>query len=70
MVLIRCFESAYSEKALKILKHHDGDDFEDLDLINALSGVVEGASTHPDSPWETKYTKEILDALRRSNPKN
>lgn len=57
------------EKALKMLEHHDGDDYEDLYLINALSGVVEGASTHADRPWETKYTKEILDALRRE-PQN
>ena len=52
-----------------MLEHHDGDNYEDLYLINALSGVVERASTHADRPWETKYTKEILDALRR-DPQN
>lgn len=57
------------EKALKMLKHHDGDEYEDLYLINALTGKIEGASLHPIEPLATSYTKEIYDALKR-DPQN
>lgn len=57
------------EKALKMLKHHDGDEYEDLYLINALTGKIEGASLHPIEPLATSYTKEIYNALKR-DPQN